>query len=562
MHRGARRRRRGPRGRPLWTLLPFALLAVAALLLREHQRRPGTPAVRRSPAAHPAPHAHAPAAPRGQDAAPRPGLRVWAAFAFGALAVAALVLRLHQRQPGLLYPDGYQYLLMARGIAGHLQPTVQLGHGGELFVPSVDAALKPLFPALVAAFSWMAGARAAADALTALAASATVVLAALLAGRLTGSRAGAGLAALAALSSPALGYWSGFAGPDPLAEALALATALALCHRRATTAGVLGALCAASRPEWAIVLCAAGLAGLARTPTRARAGRALLSGAFTLAAVLLLLRPPLAMPTGGAGALLGALAAGTALQLLVPWIAATPRRATLAAATTMLAFALAALAGHAPALAALARAEWPLFLLAGWGALSACATGRGRPLAHLLAALALLGAIYGYRNPGSARYFADLLPLLSVAAGYAAVGFPARATRRVRRSLPALALALAALTAIVAPAPPRLASDTFATLAARLAQAPPGTLVSEAPDAYGFLLPGRPQVGLRPGAHGLILLDGAQRAYDPGLTARGVVVARLPVPGGFERPDGRLDVGDAVLVRGVVTKAGPDAQPW
>jgi hypothetical protein len=47
-------------------------------------------------------------------------------------------------------------------------------------------------------------------------------------------------------------------------------------------------------------------------------------------------------------------------------------------------------------------------------------------------------------------------------------------------------------------------------------------------------------------------LDAAQRTYAPDLTARGVVVARLSVPQGFERPDGTLDTGPSVLVRAVV----------
>jgi hypothetical protein len=86
-------------------------------------------------------------------------------------------------------------------------------------------------------------------------------------------------------------------------------------------------------------------------------------------------------------------------------------------------------------------------------------------------------------------------------------------------------------------------------------------LVSVSPDAYGFLLPGRPELMLRPGAHGLILLDGAQRAYAPGLTARGAVVARLTAPNGFERPDGKLDFAAVLLVRGVALHAAAADRP-
>src|SRR5205823_4496146 len=111
--------------------------------------------------------------------------RRWEWLLAGAAFAGALVLRLAQHQPGLLYPDGYQYLLMARGISEHLRPTTVLGPGGDLFVPNADAAAKPLFPALVAAVhgldaSWLGAARL----VTAAAAAAVVVLTGLLVVRL------------------------------------------------------------------------------------------------------------------------------------------------------------------------------------------------------------------------------------------------------------------------------------------------------------------------------------------------------------------------------------------
>jgi len=115
-------------------------------------------------------------------------------------------------------------------------------------------------------------------------------------------------------------------------------------------------------------------------------------------------------------------------------------------------------------------------------------------------------------------------------------------------------VAAAVVVAAISPRP-QLAGDMFASLAGRLAAAPPGTLVSVAPDAYGFLLPDRPERTLRPGEHGLILLDAAQRAYAPNLGAAGVILARFSAPDGFERPDGTLDMGPATLLRGVVTAA-------
>lgn len=493
--------------------------------------------------------------------------RVPAAVVWPVVALVAFALHLQGRQRGLLYPDGYDYLLMARGIAGHLTPALALGHGGELWVPSVDASLKPLFPALVALISAVAPIRAGADLLTAAAAAATVVLAGVLAGRLTGSRRGAALSAAAALASPALAYWSGFAGPDPLAEALALATALALVERRALLAGVLGGLCAATRPEWFVVVAAAGLTGLLWSSTREAARRALTSGAFTLAIIVAVLRPPLALPSGGPLLLLAAIAGAVLCDVAAVWASGTRRRATIAAASALAALAVVALSGRVPALGALVRGgDWPLLLLGSAGILRACASGRGRPALLILATVLLLGAIYVYRNAGLERYLAQLIPAVCVAAGFLVAPGPrsraqGTAETGARRWDPPIAWVAAATVATVATAlvvaaispRPQLAGDTFASLAGRLAAAPPGTLLSAAPDAYGFLLPGRAERTLRPGERGLILLDAAQRAYAPGLGAAGVIVARFSPPDGFERPDGTLDMGPATLVRGVVT---------
>ena len=482
-----------------------------------------------------------------------------------ALAGLALLLRVRSLHQGLIYPDGYQYLLMARGIATHLTPTLQLGRGGELFVPSVDAALKPLFPAVVAALSPVAGLRTAADAITVAAGVATVLLASLIAGRLTGSRAAVAVTAAAMLSSSTLAYWSGFTGPDPLSEALALATALAVIDRRAVPAGLLGALCIASRPEWSLVLIGVAVAALARPDTRAMARTSLLAGAFVLAALIGALRPPLAAPAGGAGLLLGAVLASVVLQLTALAATTTPRRATVAASAALAVLAAFFFSGRSAAADALIHDQWPLLALAAWGLLRACIGGRARPALILLAAVLVLGATYAYRNAGSERYLAQLLPLAGIAAGLAAAPVSrrepldraARAPRwaaawiqLVRLGVPAGALALG--VAVAAPQP-ALARDTFASLAAQLAHAQAGTLVSAAPDAYGFLLPHRPEQSLRPGARGLILLDGAQRTYAPDVTARGVILARLTVPEGFERPNGTIDTGPAVLIRGMVT---------
>jgi hypothetical protein len=493
-------------------------------------------------------------------------------FTWGIVAMAvcglAVALRAHDLHRGLIYPDGFDYLLMARGIAHHLVPTLRLGPGGAMFVPPPDAALKPLFPALVALLSPLSSMRSAADEVTILSGAALAPLAGLLALRMTASRPAAIVVAAAALASPALRYWSAFVGPDPLAPALALGAAIAVCSRRHGLAGVLGGLCIATRPEWSLVLVGVAVAGLTRPQSREAARDGLLGVAFTLAVVLIVLRPPLAAPPGGLGLFFAALAAAVALQIAVAVAADHPPAATALAALMLAAVTGWAVSGRSAALTALLRDEWPLLLLAVAGVLRGLLDRRREPLI-LLAAVVTLGATYGYRNAGSERYLAELLPLVCVAVGWAATALPiswrrgsglalstaggSSAGRRPLCAGLALCGGAVALGAVLAAARPAPAVDTFSTLAPGLAAAPSGPLISAAPDAYGVLLPDRPQLQLRPGLRGLVLLDGAQRAYQPELSARGAIVARWTPPAGFERPDGVIDHGPAVLVRGVVT---------
>ena len=70
--------------------------------------------------------------------------------------------------------------------------------------------------------------------------------------------------------------------------------------------------------------------------------------------------------------------------------------------------------------------------------------------------------------------------------------------------------------------------------------------------AYGFLLPERPIRRLQVGAEGLVLLDGAARAYAPGVHVEGKLLRRIPVITGFRRPDGAVDSRPALLYRGRV----------
>src|SRR5262249_22151841 len=173
-----------------------------------------------------------------------------------------------QSEPGLLYPDGYQYLLMAKGIAAHGRPLLTLGPGGDTLLPNADAAAKPFYPALVAllhlvGLTWFAAART----VTALAAACTIVLTGLVARRISGSWLAAGIAATACAASRELTFWSGFAGPDALGQALGLASVLAFLDRRPRLGGVL-----ASRAQRAPSSRSPGLRCACQSATSARDG--------------------------------------------------------------------------------------------------------------------------------------------------------------------------------------------------------------------------------------------------------------------------------------------------
>ena len=401
-----------------------------------------------------------------------------------AVAAAALAERGLQARGALLYPDGYQYLLMAKGIAAHGRPIVTLGHGGDTWLPSADASLKPLFPALVALLH-LTGLQLelAARVLTAVAGASVCTVSAALARRLTGSTAaGLGAAALC-LASPALSEWSAYSGPDPLAQALALGAALSLCARRPALAGVLGGLCVATRPEYALL-------ALPLCLLRPRFGVAALA---SLAVVVAAVRPPLAF------------------------------------------HAAAGLPGGAGGIGTLLGSDWPLLVLAGLGLASA----PRRAAVYAGGAIGALAVAYAAKNSGSARYFAQLLPACAVLAAWAIA----------RRRIYAVGALAAAALLVAAPRVVPARSDVFHELAPALRSG--GPLVTAAPDAYGVLL-SRPVRFLRPGARGLIVLDAAQRAYQPHIEYRGTIVSSLADRRGFVRPDGSLDERGALLVRGTI----------
>jgi hypothetical protein len=460
-----------------------------------------------------------------------------------ALVISGLVvLRVRAMHPGLLYPDGYQYLLMARGISQHLKPLATLGHGGDTIAPNADAAAKPLFPALVAllqaaGFPTLEAARA----VSALASATVAPLAGLLALRLTRSRASALLTGVLCLASPTLGFWLGFAGPEGLALALSLAAALALLYRRPIVGGLLAGLAVTARPELFALALAAALAGGISPRRRREAILGSTTALMTIAVIVGVLRPPISSHTVvllGAESVLGCAGAAT---LATAGLISKRKAVALAIALDAL-LVCAIVLGHGWGSAA--RRDWPLLVLAGLGLVVSVSRQRTRANALRLVTFMTVAALaYWWKNPGSERYVAILLPGFALLAG---VGIG-----RLRPMALAAAAALALAGAVLSPPHPT-GLDTFQGVAQHLEHGPPGTLVTAAPDAYGVLLPGRAVRAMRAGARGLILIDGAARAFEPRLVVSGRLVRRIPIDAGFVRPDGSVDDAPALLYRGVV----------
>ena len=462
------------------------------------------------------------------------------------LLALALVVRLRQHHAALLYPDGYQYLLMARGIGEHLQPTTVLGPGGEAFVPSPDAAVKPFFPLLVAGahavgLPWLDAARI----VTAVAAAFAVLAVTLLVTKLSGSTlAGLG-AGLLLVASPGLGFWSGFSGPDPVAEALALGAALAFVHRRPRTGGILTGLAIATRPEIAVVALAVAIVSIRSEDARRDVVRAAPETIVTTGLVYLVLRTPVTVENW---------------HLL--WLA--PVVVGLAAASIIVPDRLlryAVIASAAPALLVLGtqsgpqlvwQHDWPLIVVGAAGLVLLVRSERGATIACVaLGIVLLLGAVYALKNPSLERYFALLLPAAAVLAGVGVASLPLQL-----RPVALGAVALAIVGSVLRPVPGSRDYDMFSVVARQVAPSlTSAPLITAAPDAYGFWLPSHTVRAMQPGARGAVLLDAAQRAYEPNLTATGTVVRRIQDEIAFSRTNGDIDAAPAVLVRGRVLVA-------
>ena len=449
-------------------------------------------------------------------------------------------LRLHQLQPGLLYPDGYQYLLMAKGIAAHGRPLLSLGTGGDTLLPNVDAAAKPLFPALVALLHWLGfGWLAAARTVTAIAGAGVVVLAGHLARRLTGSWAAAAVAATGCIVSRDLTFWGGFTGPDALGQALGLAAALALLARRPRLGGILAALAVLARPELLLVVLAGAAVGVARVHLRQATFRALVSFTATLAVVLASLRPPLGHVPVGAVALAVAAAVLAATVLVIATRHDGAVGVPLVTGGVVGATLLLALTGLAPGMQHLAATDWPLLVAGLGGCVFAATTARLRTAAcGTLLATSALALVYLIKNPAADRYFSLLLPLVAVLAS-----LPAAATTRAQRRVSLLAVGgLAGATLALGGLPAR-APDGFPAIARQLQalKEPRLPIVTAAPDADGVLLPERNIRVARPGMKGLIIVDGAMRAYEPNLRVSARTLATLDPGPGFTGVRGVID---------------------
>jgi hypothetical protein len=477
-------------------------------------------------------------AARSRAVARLPRLGLWLGF-----GVAVVIGRLVRLDGGLLYPDGYQYLLMARGIARNGRAILDTGAGGNVLIPNADAALKPFQPLLVAichllGLGWLDSARL----VTALAGAAVVILVAVIARRLTGSVLLAAAAAAICLASPTLTWWAGFVGPDMLAPALGLAALLAAREGRPRLAGCLAALAAATRPEYLLAGIAA-LIGAALGGQRRAAAQALPAGALTLAVVIGVTRPPISAPSGTelVQAAVGCLIASVAYTLM-PRLAEHQLLVRACGAFAVALAALATLTGRAEGLRQLVSDQPLLVAVVIIGAMLALGSADRAFVLRLLVLVGLVAGIYWQKNPNLDRYLIQLLPFLVI---IAVCGL-----RRMKPQPLMLGMVTAAvlISAVGHPAPAPRSTDSFRTIAAQLG-ATGRPLISASPDAYSFWLPNRPQQQLHAGSHGLILIDATARAYLPHLRVCGETQAVFDSGPGFSASGG-LDDRPARLIQG------------
>ena len=465
-------------------------------------------------------------------------------------SLAALTIwRYYWDRRPLIYPDSYQYLLMARGLAEHVRPLLHLGPRGDVFLPNALSALKPLYPALISLVH-LFGADFEQSARLVSAASAAAVL--VLLGLVCWSWSRSALAAFAPLlllASPTWRYWSSFSLADQLGVALALAAVLAVSHRRYFLSGVLTALAVSARPELLLVALALGICvffdSQRAAASRTAVCRVALGCSVALILILLSLRPPLTWVPEMAWSPLFVLVLGALL-----WLVLHPsRRLAICALVGFWGlFFLCAGLRWFPALREISGREWPLLAFAGAGtSLGVWKDDKTRTqVLRLLTIILALAAAYWPHNHQSTRYLAILLPVFVLVS---VLGW----TRLGRFAIPAAATVLFVLA--VSPSLPSPGPDYFSSAASHLSGLPRGKpLVTVSPDAYGYLLCPRSVRLMRVGVRGLIVLDPAQRTLRPDLTARGRLVASYPITNGFADPRGRVSYGSIRVVDGIVVR--------
>jgi hypothetical protein len=316
-----------------------------------------------------------------------------------------------------------------------------------------------------------------------------------------------------------------------------------------------------SRPELALLALAAATVGVARAELRQATSRALVSFTAALAVVLAGLRPPLGEIPIGTLAVASLAAAVAGAVFLVATRAGSNVGIPLVAGAVVTILFLVAVTGFAPGIRHWGQNDWPLLAAALGGCFLAATTRRLRtPVCAIVLAAGLLAFAYVLKNPAADRYLSLLTPLVAVLAS-----LPAAASIRAQRRIALVATGGLVGTTLALGGLPALAPDGFPTIARQLEalNGPSLPIVTAAPDAYGVLLADRPVRIARPGLSGLIVVDGAMRAYDPELRLSARTLATLDPGAGFLAPDGvidsrpvRLKVGRVVGARGVVA-SGP-----
>ena len=340
----------------------------------------------------------------------------------------------------------------------------------------------------------------------------------------------------------------GFSGPDPLAQALGLAAALAFVHRRPRLGGTLTGLAIAARPELAVIAVASAIAAARNRTMREDVRHGASYATICAGLVFALLRPPLALPDWQLVSLAPIVLACVALVAIAPALIVRCAAVAGVGAATLVVLT-------SPGAGDLWRDDWPLLVLAVAGfAVLIGDEHRSAIAVLLLGGALLLGSVYLVKNPLLERYFVLLLPFAALLVGVATAALPHRA-----RPVALVAIALAVAAGFGRPLPGTRDHDVFSAIAQRIAPSLPadGALVTAAPDAYGFWLPQHAVRVMRAGVRGAILLDPAQRLYEPGLTAKGRVVVRVEDEIAFSRPNGEIDAHPAVVVAGSVVAARP-----